>query len=577
MTYTLGAWDLSAIKPKDIDLTFNDIDGDTTILEKKRKELTSIITPAAFLQWLKDLEKLRMKCNKLSCYTGLRFAEDSSNQQAVADTSKVETALTKIGNRLLFFNLWFKDLREAKAQQLITASPEYRYHLEQLRKLKPYTLREREEQIINIKDTTGVSALTSVYNILTSQYKFHFQGKELTQEELTAKVRDPHPAIRKAAYLTLLETFRNHKDVIGEIYKNLINDWREEHLGLRGYQSPIQVRNIVNDIPDAAVEVLLRVCEKNQPLFHRFFQLKRQKLGLKKMTRFDLYAPIKKKKDKTISYDAAIKMVLNTYGRFSPLWKKEALAIINNGHIHSKVQKNKQSGAFCCSVTAKLPPFCLWSYTGTIRDISTIAHELGHGVHHQLARHNTEFTAHACLPLAETASIMGEMILSEKLLELYPEQAKEMLFFKLDDLYASIIRQAGFVSFEKKAHQMMQEGRTIQEMSEVYLADLRQQLGPDVQVDEVFAYEWSYIPHIFHTPFYCYAYAFGNLLTLALYEMVKEQGPSFAHKINEFLAAGGSAAPLELTKKLGIDITSEAFWQKGFVVMEKMLERVSSS
>ena len=276
-----------------------------------------------------------------------------------------------------------------------------------------------------------------------------------------------------------------------------------------------------------------------------------------------------------MGYDESLNLVLEVYGKFSPLWKKEALTIIQNKHIHSKVQKNKQSGAFCCSVTTELPPYCLWSYTGKLRDVSTIAHELGHGVHHQLARNNTEFTAHACLPLAETASILGEMILSEKVMESDPKQAKDLLFFKLEDLYASIIRQAGFVRFEQKAHQMMEDGKTIQEMSEVYITDLRKQLGPKVEIDELFSYEWAYIPHIFHTPFYCYAYAFGNLLTLALYEMYKERGPSFAVRINEFLAAGGSASPVELTRKLGIDIASEKFWQKGFDVVEKMVEEIS--
>ena len=195
----------------------------------------------------------------------------------------------------------------------------------------------------------------------------------------------------------------------------------------------------------------------------------------------------------------------------------------------------------------------LLNYAGTLRDVSTLAHELGHGIHHNLARNQTEFTFHAPLPLAETASIFSEMVLSERLLEKYPERAKDLLFIKLDELYASIIRQAGFVRFEMKAHKMLEEGKTIDEMSAVYLQDLRRQLGPKVVVDDIFAYEWCYIPHIFHTPFYCYAYAFGNLLTLALYEKYKEEGSSFADKIVEMLAKGGSASPTEITRAVGVD------------------------
>lgn len=572
--YQLGAWNLQEIKPEQLSTALQEIDRQAAALEQKKKFLTDDISPKDFMSFVKELEQLKIKSSKVSIYTSLTFSEDSGNQKAVAEMSHAETALTKINNRLLFFGLWFKDIPEKKAQELIKAAGDDWYFLDQLRKTKPYTLQEREEQIINIKDTTGVSALSNVYDILASQFTFSYRGKELTQEELITFARDPSPKVRKEAYLLLLKKYHHYHQVLGEVYKNIINDWREENVALRGYKNPIHVRNVANDIPDEAVEVLLRVCEKNQPLFHRFFEIKQKKLGLKKLRRFDLYAPLEQKKEKKIPYDEGIRTVLDVFSSFSPRFKEEALAFINAEHVHSKVQKGKQGGAFCCSVTSKLPPYILLNYTGTLRDVSTIAHEFGHGVHHQLAKGHSEYTFHSCLPLAETASIFSEMILSEKIMEKYPHKAKELLFFKIDDLYASIIRQAGFVAFEKKAHQMMEEGKTIEEMSQVYLADLKKQLGPNVEVDDLFAYEWSYIPHIFHSPFYCYAYAFGNLLTLALYEMYKEKGPSFANKIIEMLAKGGSDSPEAITKAVGIDICSEAFWQKGFDVIQGMIEKV---
>jgi len=209
--------------------------------------------------------------------------------------------------------------------------------------------------------------------------------------------------------------------------------------------------------------------------------------------------------------------------------------------------------------------------------VSTLAHELGHGVHMTLSQKQTEFTMDACLPLAEAASIFSEMLLSEQMMKLNPRAAKQMIFTKLDDLYASIIRQAGFIEFEKKAHEMIKDGRTTDEISAVYLTDLRKQLGPKVIVDDLFAYEWAYIPHIFHTPFYCYAYAFGNLLTLALYEMYKEKGPAFAERIVEMLSKGGSESPVEITKAIGVDITSELFWQKGFEAIKQMIDLVDDN
>ncbi|MEK6809268.1 MAG: M3 family oligoendopeptidase, partial [Nanoarchaeota archaeon] len=437
-------------------------------------------------------------------------------------------------------------------------------------------LEEKEEKIINLKDVTGVSALNSIYNILCSQFQFDFEGKKIGQEELLTAVRSHSPKRREAAYRTLLEKYKSHKDLIGEVYRNIVNDWREENIRLRGYDSPIHVRNVGNDIPDNAVQALLKVCERNESLFQRFFELKRKRIGLKKMRRFDLYAPMQKKKETGIPYHEGITTVLETFQDFSPAFHREALNIITANHIHSKVQKNKDTGAFCCSVTSGLNPYVLLNYTGTLRDVSTLAHELGHGIHHNLARGQTEFTFHAPLPLAETASIFSEMVLSERLLKKYPDRAKNLLFTKLDEIYASIIRQAGFVRFEIKAHKMLEEGKTIEEISKAYLHDLRRQLGPKVEVDEIFAYEWCYIPHIFHTPFYCYAYAFGNLLTLALYETYREKGPAYADKIVEMLAKGGSQSPLDITKAVGADINSEKFWQGGFDVIAEMLKRVES-
>ncbi|PIN74298.1 oligoendopeptidase F [Candidatus Woesearchaeota archaeon CG10_big_fil_rev_8_21_14_0_10_45_16] len=568
-------WDLSTIHSGNLAGSLKIIEKRAAVLEKWKTKLTPGIPAKTFLQLLKEIEDFHKIGLKTAVYAQLRFSENANDQKALAEMSTVETALTAINNRLLFFSLWFKDLPDKKATELIKVSEKYHYYLEMLRKNKRYTLKEEEEKIINIKDTTGASALDNIYNLLTSNFIYQVDGKKRTQEEMVTFVRSSSPKVRETAYRALLTPYKNNKEVIGEIYKNIINDWREENVTLRGYKSPISVRNVVNDIPDEAVEALLTVCEKNQSLFHRFFEIKRKRLGLKKLRRFDLYAPLEEEKE-NIPYEKGLSTVLETFDEFSAEFGLAARKIVEARHIHSTVYKGKRSGAFCCSVTTEHPPYVFLSYTEKYRDVSTLAHELGHGVHAVLASIQTEFTHEACLPLAETASIFSEMLLSEKMMKDNPKAAKEMLFTQIDNLYASITRQAGFVMFEKKAHQMMKEGKTIDEMSTVYLADLKKQLGPKVDVDEIFAYEWAYIPHIFHTPFYCYAYAFGNLLTLALYEMYKEKGSKFVPKIIEMLSKGGGESPLEITKAVGVDITSEKFWQKGFDVIEKMIKKVDS-
>ncbi len=575
MPYKESSWDLSQIKPKSIEVTLKEIEQKVNAFEKNKKDLTNTISSNTFLKIIKQLEEIREKSDCLAVYTHLRFCEDSTNQKAVAAMSKVELSLTNLNNRLIFFSLWFKKLNEKKAQELIHKSKEYHYYFERLRKTAPYTLSEQEEKIINLKDGTGVSALNTIYNLTTSNFVYLFQGKKRTQEEMVTYVRSSSSKIRKEAYQAILKPYKENKDVLGEIYKNIVNDWYQENILLRKHTSPIGVRNTLNDLPNKAVSALLRVCQKNEPLFHEFFDLKRKALGLAKLTRYDIYAPLKEEKE-VILYDEAIKIILETFEDFSSEFKESVLKIIEQKHIHSLVQKGKRSGAFCCGASTKLVPYVLLSYTKKFRDVSTLAHELGHGVHHVLSSVQTEFTNDACLPLAETASIFSEMLLSEKMIKKDPKIAKTMLFTKLDDLYASIIRQAGFVRFEIKAHQLFQEGKTIDEVSKIYLEDLRKQLGPKIEIDPLYAYEWTYIPHIYHSPFYCYSYAFGNLLTLALYEMYKEKGKPFAAKIVEMLQKGGSCSPLEITKAVGVDICDEDFWQKGFDLIKEMIKEIKN-
>ncbi len=572
MVYKTGSWDLLEIKPASIEAEMKRIEEYVLRLEKARSILKEDMDVALFMKLVKDFEALHIKTERLGVYCHLRFCENAADQRAVADMGQVEQYFTSISNRLMFFSLWFKKIDSKGAGRFIAASGKYKYHFEQLRLTAQYTLSEKEERVVNVKDITGVSALNTVYNIFTSKFVYDWNGKKITQEELIAHVRDTNPAVRKKAYLALLSQYKEHREVIGEIYKNIVNDWRGECVELRGYKTPISVRNVGNDIPDKAVEALLAVCARNEKLFHRFFDLKAKRLKMKKLTRFDLYAPLGAEK-KNIPYGTAVSMVLESYGKFHPEFVERATAILDSKHVHSAIAKGKRSGAFCCGVGVELLPYVMLSYNGTPRAVSTLAHELGHGVHFSLASCQTEFTMDACLPLAETASIFGEMLLSETLMEKDPASYESMVFDKLDDLYASIIRQAGFVRFEIEAHSMMKNGATIDEVSARYLEMLRAQFGKSVFVDEIYSYEWLYIPHIFHTPFYCYAYAFGNLLTLALYEMYRED-KAFAEKVISMLKLGGSRAPVEIARTVGVDITSEAFWQKGFDVIEQMLAKV---
>jgi oligoendopeptidase F len=354
-----------------------------------------------------------------------------------------------------------------------------------------------------------------------------------------------------------------------------VRDWANENIDLRNYQSPIAVRNLRNDIPDKAVDALLGVCEKNTPIFQRFFNLKARWIKTDQLRRYDIYAPVARA-DKTYSYQEGVNMVLDAFQNFEPRISQLAEKIIADGHVDSEVRKGKRGGAFCWSVDKSLSPWVLLNYQGTADSVATMAHELGHGIHALLAQDHSVFTYHSSLPLAENASTFGEMLLIDKLLkeEADPAVRRDILFKQVDDAYATIMRQSFFALFEREAHKMIQDGAIIDDLSEMYLKNLQKQFGDAVSVSDEFRWEWVSIPHFLHTPFYVYAYAFGQLLVFSLYQRFQQEGDSFKPGYIKILEAGGSQAPAEILSGAGIDINSQDFWQGGFDVIDGMVNEL---
>ncbi|MDO8661321.1 MAG: M3 family metallopeptidase, partial [Candidatus Woesearchaeota archaeon] len=441
--------------------------------------------------------------------------------------------------------------------------------------------------IINLKEVNGSNALQTVYDILATGFTFPWDGSQVTQNELLAKVRDSSSTVRKKAYDTLFEVFKEQESVFGEIYRALVADWHSECIDLRKYKTPISVRNIGNDLSDAAVQVLLRVAQKNQTVFQEYFSLKAKLLGTKKFSRYDLYAPIVSsasseesgsKTKETIPYQEACEIVLETFKDFSPVFNSLAQSMFDEGHIHSVVSRGKNQGAFCSSSVPSVKPFVLLNYVGDERSVSTLAHELGHAIHFMLAaKEHSVFHAHSCLPLAETASIFSELLLVDKLKKLKPKLARSLIFQELDNAYASIGRQIEFVAFEQEAHELIKNHGSTNDLRELYLKRLRAHFGSECDVPKCFESEWSYISHIFHTPFYCYAYGFGNLLACSVFAQYKKQGDRVADKFIALLSAGGSSSPSEIVKLMGFDIASESFWQQGFGVLKELLEEAKKN
>ena len=580
-----GHWNLTDLlkdPERDFSALTTELEVQVARFETVRKALLPELPAEILLDSLRLAETITRTMNRLGAYAYLWFSENTKHQAARAFKAKVEELQARIANRMLFFDLWWQQLDDANAGRLMAVSGDYRYHLESLRRFKAHTLSEPEEKILNVKSVTGRQAVIGLYDIFTSGLTFSLVAKgktrRLTREALMTYVRDPDARVRQAAYHELYRVYAEHADVLGEMYKTLVVDWKQEHLGLRHHRSPISVRNLMNDVPEESVETLLRVSAKNAVIFQDYFKLKGRLCRIKKMSRYHLYAPLREAA-KRYPFEKASRMVLEAYRSFSPKLADLAAVVLAQRHIDSATRPGKLGGAYCYSVLPEMTPYVLLNYNGDIRDVATLAHELGHAVHGMLASAHCVFTFHSTLPLAETASVFAERILSDHLMTAERDKIvkRSLLIRQLDDVYATVLRQAYFVRFEREAHRIIGEGGTMDELCRVDLDDLRVQFGRAVAVPDEFRWEWLAIPHIFASPFYCYAYSFGNLLVLALYGLYKVQGDSFVPRYINLLAAGGSRAPESLLKDLGVDINSEAFWQAGFDTIRDMVAELEST
>ena len=583
--YTQSPWSLKDLfdgfEDSKIEETYQALRTNVEQFETYRDDLKADISPDKFLEIIRKLEEGQKLGYRLYGFAELSFAANTQDQKAQIGISRVQQFLAEIENRTLFFSLWWKALDDQNANRLLDVSGDYRYWLEQIRNFKPYTLSEPEEKIINIKNVTGNSAINMLYDSITNRYVFKVEvdgeTKELTRGELMSLVRTSDPDLRARAYQELYRVYGEDSSILGQIYQNIVRDWKNENVGLRGFTSPISVRNTINDLPDEVINTLLEVARKNIGIFHRYFKLKARKIGMEKLRRYDIYAPVSES-DKRYNYDVATAMTFEAFERFDHKFAELAHRVFDEGHVDSEVRKGKMGGAFCSTLGPDLTPWVLLNYQGKADDVSTMAHELGHAIHSMMAEEHSIFTQHACLPLAETASTFGEMTLTDLLLENETDEGvkQDILFGQLDDAFATIIRQIYFALFEVEAHEMIANHASVDELSEAYLANLKEEFGDSVDVSDEFKYEWVSIPHIYGTPFYVYAYAFGQLLVFALYKRYQEEGESFKPKYLRILSAGGSVAPIPLLAEAGLDVTKAEFWQGGFDVIEGMVDKLES-
>ncbi len=453
----------------------------------------------------------------------------------------------------------------------------WRHYLQQLRKGAPFRLKEEVEQALQRKDLTGKDAFALLFDELTSSFSYSFtrpgeeSPSELSGEELLAYLYHADADVRETAFSTFLNKHRDHALVLTSCFNNLLLDHEREG-ALRGYPEPMTPTHLSCETEPRMVERMMEVSEQNYPLAQDYYRLKRQLLGLKRLKNTDLYAPLAGDR-RSFSFSEAQALVIAAFADFSPQLADCAAGFFSDRRIDAPPATGKSGGAFCMGMMPGLPPYILLNFTGSLRDLSTLAHELGHGVHFSLSQHQTLSHYNAPLPLAETASVFAEMLLTRRLLRQGDRQLKlELLCARIEEIIATSFRQNVLTRFELAAHRLRGERLlSTEDYCDLWWQENRKLLGDEIEMIAPYRYGWSYISHFIHARFYCYSYVFGELLVLSLYRQYQEQGEKFVPQYLELLKAGGSTPPQELLAPFGVDLNDPAFWQQGYDLLAAMI------
>ena len=526
-----------------------------------------------------ELEKIHERAAGAAVYSHLLFAGDTANPRHGALLQHVQERGTEIRNLLLFFELEWVTLEEDAAEALLEdpALAPRRHFLASLRRYRPHVLSEPEERVLEEKANTGARAFGRLFDEMMSAIRFTVvrdgDERELGEEEVLSLLYAPEREERRAAAAALTQGLRANARPLAFIFNTLVQDKAVDDR-LRSYPAPIAARNLANEIDDRSVESLIATCVDGYPLVQRYYRLKARLLGLDQLEDYDRYAPVPGTGGQR-SFEDARRIVLESYGDFAPQMADIARRFFDESWIDAELRPGKRGGAFCASTLPTAHPYVLLNYTGNLRDVMTVAHELGHGVHQYLARDRGLFEQDTPLTTAETASVFGEMLVFRRLLreEPDPKVRLSLLCGKLEDAFATVFRQVAMTNFEQTLHDARRgEGElAIERVNELWMDANRPMFGDSVRLTDDYAWWWLYIPHFVHSPFYCYAYSFGELLVLALVARYDAEGDAFVPRYLELLSAGGSDAPDALLARIGLDVTDPGFWGGGVRLLEDLL------
>ncbi len=531
-----------------------------------------------------ELEALSEPLARAQSFAGLLFAADTSDPRHGALLQRVQERGSEVRGELVFFELEWLAVPEERAAALLAepALARRRHLLSAWRRYRDHVLGEGEERILEETANTGARAFSRLFDETLAAMRFSLEGEgrreELSEEEVLALLYEPDRELRRAAADALTRGLEGESRLLGFVFNTLVLD-KAIRDRFRRYPHPMRERNLANEISDATVETLLAACESRFPLVARYYRLKGRLLGVEPLFDYDRYAPVVPV-SATRSFEEARRIVLEAYRDFSPRLAEIAERFFDRNWIDAELRPGKRGGAFSASTVPSAHPYVLLNYTGNLRDVMTLAHELGHGVHQYLARDRGLFEQDTPLTTAETASVFGEMLVFRKLLREVEDPATRLglVCGKIEDAFATVFRQVAMTRFEQALHRARREEGELPlgRIHGLWMEANRAMFGDAVQLRDTYGLWWMYIPHFVHSPFYCYAYAFGELLVLALLRRYDEEGEAFVPRYLELLAAGGSDSPPSLVAKLGLDLEDPGFWQGGLGILAGMVDEAEA-
>jgi oligoendopeptidase F len=527
-------------------------------------------------QAVREFEQLNDLLGRIVSYASLLYAADTSDPRRQKFFGDIQEKITAISSKLLFFPLELNRLDDKALEAAMEHSElgHYRPWIEDLRKEKPYQLEDKLEQLFHEKAVTSRSAWDRLFSETMTSLRFDVSGEKLSLEPTLNRLLDADEKKRRKAAEALAKTFKENVRLFTLITNTLAKD-KEISDRWRGFADVADSRHLNNRVEREVVDALVAAVREAYPrLSHRYYAMKARWLGMKKLAHWDRNAPLPEEPKQVIGWDDARKTVLAAYGDFSPRMADIADRFFAQRWIDAPVREGKSPGAFSHPTVPSAHPYILLNYQGKPRDVMTLAHELGHGVHQVLANVQGPLMAPTPLTLAETASVFGEMLTFRALLDQAPSQRerKALLASKVEDMINTVVRQIAFYSFERKVHTERREGElTSERLGEIWLEVQRESLGPAIDLKPGYESFWCYIPHFIHSPFYVYAYAFGDCLVNSLYAVYEKAEKGFADRYLDMLAAGGTKHHKELLAPFGLDASDPNFWSMGLKVIEGLI------